>query len=194
MANRHPEQAATRLLLRQRRLALQFDVSRLDFDREIFFDTIQHFCTVTNSSLRDVAHSDLRDGLTLRVPAGHGIRYIVLHNEDARGPRRKRFTLAHEIGHIYLDHLEDGEQQEAEADAFAAQLLMPRILMEQLVHLWDGGMMAAHAADIFAVSPSAAELRLRSLAKSVDFSDEDFALLQRLGGLLPVPGEPLVTI
>lgn len=47
-------------------------------------------------------------------------------------PTRKRFTLAHELGHLVLEHVHMGQSsqhsnnaQEAEANAFASELLMP---------------------------------------------------------------------
>lgn len=57
-------------------------------------------------------------------------------------PVRQRFTLAHELGHYFLDHPEASAEDfdeaetagrkiyEAEADEFAAELLMPRELLK----------------------------------------------------------------
>jgi len=49
---------------------------------------------------------------------------------------RRRFTIAHEIGHLLLDHgcsggEGDGSHNETEANAFAAELLMPRKLLKK---------------------------------------------------------------
>ncbi len=59
---------------------------------------------------------------------------FVLVNHD-RQPVRKRFTLAHEFGHHYLNHgsgydyrfdFRDDNRREREANSFAAELLAPR--------------------------------------------------------------------
>ncbi|WP_329059332.1 XRE family transcriptional regulator [Streptomyces sp. NBC_01453] len=38
---------------------------------------------------------------------------------------RRRFSLAHELGHLVMHHVPDDAMQEKEADAFAAEFLMP---------------------------------------------------------------------
>jgi len=53
---------------------------------------------------------------------------IILYNEQKPDARR-RFTIAHEIGHIALKHCEHGAAEEAEANFFAAQLLMPDAIL-----------------------------------------------------------------
>lgn len=54
-------------------------------------------------------------------------------------PRRQRFTLAHELGHIILNHPPEGRCSareialfNREADAFASELLVPTQLLRQL--------------------------------------------------------------
>jgi Zn-dependent peptidase ImmA (M78 family) len=48
---------------------------------------------------------------------------------------RRRFTIAHEIGHLFLDHgcvgESDGSHNEREAHIFAAELLMPKPLLKK---------------------------------------------------------------
>lgn len=61
------------------------------------------------------------DGLTLR-PAG--MRPIIILNRD-RPADRRRFSLAHEYGHVVL-HPYPYEAMEKEANEFAAEILMPK--------------------------------------------------------------------
>ncbi|MCL8384668.1 XRE family transcriptional regulator [Xanthobacter aminoxidans] len=68
----------------------------------------------------DFGETDV-DGLTLRPP---GMRPIVLLNRN-RPADRKRFSLAHEYGHVVL-HPFPYDAMEKEANEFAAELLMPR--------------------------------------------------------------------
>ncbi len=75
--------------------------------------------------------SPSEDGCTIVREAENTREYIILYNE--RDPRRRiRWTLAHEIGHIALGHLElrPGDRPEkrvleAEANYFAKNLLAP---------------------------------------------------------------------
>lgn len=91
------------------------------------------------------------DGMTWYVPE-QDIFYMHINTErgNTRNSRKGRFTLAHELGHYFIDHhrqaLECGKMQphihrynpfgqnedwaiEREADEFAAQLLMPLSLV-----------------------------------------------------------------
>lgn len=57
--------------------------------------------------------------------------YIICYNQN--NPRQvNRFTIAHEIGHIVLQHIYKGEQLEKEANMFAARILMPMLLIKEL--------------------------------------------------------------
>jgi Zn-dependent peptidase ImmA (M78 family) len=103
-----------------------------------------------------------------QVGDGH---QIVLRG--ATSEQRRRFTIAHEIGHFVLHpHRlapERGgasgntawQQQEREADQFAAELLMPEDLVREAVVLH--GPDAARLADQFGVSRQAMQARLRWL-------------------------------
>ncbi|WP_432256041.1 XRE family transcriptional regulator [Limimaricola sp. AA108-03] len=61
------------------------------------------------------------DGVTLRPP---GMKPVILLNKN-RPVDRKRFSLAHEYGHVVL-HTFPHEAMEHEANEFAGELLMPR--------------------------------------------------------------------
>lgn len=102
-------------------------------------------------------------------PVGDGHR-IVLRGESSE--RRRRFTIAHEIGHFVLHaHRLAPERggradgtwrlQEHEADQFAADLLMPEDLVRQAA--LEHGPDAARLADRFDVSRQAMQVRLRAM-------------------------------
>lgn len=95
---------------------------------------------------------------------------ILVRNTDA--PVRKRFTVAHEIGHFVLhrselgDGIQDDEfyrsglsnAQEAQANRLAADILMPFSLINQLT---NGGIKAIDAlAAKLGVSQAALQIRL----------------------------------
>ena len=69
--------------------------------------------------------------LTLSYPA-----FCIVYRDDLADPDRLRFPLCHELGHIFMNHYRDYPEQmeegripnsglEAEADAFARNLLAP---------------------------------------------------------------------
>jgi hypothetical protein len=113
-------------------------------------ELLMHFCTQAIEEIDIVAMAaeydlDVRDGgLTgaegrlTRGPKGGIIRI----RADISEPRRRRFIVAHELGHFFLhpntsalcvekDLVKyDAGDGEAEANAFAAEVLMPRPLFE----------------------------------------------------------------
>lgn len=66
--------------------------------------------------------TSLLDALSFRLP---GLPPLIFMNSVVPGDRY-RFTLAHEIAHLVLhNHPESDDEMEAQADEFAAELLMP---------------------------------------------------------------------
>lgn len=79
--------------------------------------------------------------------------YKVVYNEYIASSARIRWTLIHELGHIYLGHLTDFEQAnvsngnlvdseyqvlEREANFFASEILAPKIVLKHLgIHYWE---------------------------------------------------------
>jgi hypothetical protein len=109
-------------------------------------------------------------------PLGDG-RAIALNGGDSG---RRRFTIAHEIGHFVLHQEpsrperggavdEVGRREEREADAFAAELLMPEHLVREAVR--EHGPDVARLADRFAVSRKTMQARLRHLGLAERHSD-----------------------
>ena len=102
-------------------------------------------------------------------PRGDGHRIVL---RGATGEHRRRFTIAHEIGHFVLHPRrlapERGgggnaawQAQEREADQFAAELLMPEHLVREAVV--TQGPDVDRLAGRFEVSRQAMQVRLRRL-------------------------------
>jgi IrrE N-terminal-like domain len=102
-------------------------------------------------------------------PLGDGHAIVLNGGGDER---RRRFTIAHEIGHFVLHPgrqrserggkvNEAGRVLEREADAFAAELLMPEDLVRQAVD--EHGASPGRLSDRFEVSQQAMQTRLRRL-------------------------------
>ena len=64
------------------------------------------------------------DAFTLRQVSEKGVRYAVSYRANGN-PARMNFTLAHELGHIVLQHMASSAAEEREADHFASCLLCP---------------------------------------------------------------------
>jgi hypothetical protein len=103
-------------------------------------------------------------------PVGDGHQIVL---RGATSEQRRRFTIAHEIGHFVLHPHRLAPQrggpgnaawqrQEREADQFAAELLMPENMVREAVVLH--GPDAVRLADRFGVSRAAMQARLRWLA------------------------------
>ena len=89
------------------------------------------------------------DGFTIRK----GRSYVLCYNDAPDVPdTRKRFTLAHELGHYVLRHRTDGDKEEREANCFARNLLAPRLLAI------DRGIEFADYPCAFGISRAAARL------------------------------------
>lgn len=71
---------------------------------------------------------------------------LVIYYNDKKPEHRIRFTVAHEIGHVLLGHLSEGETlhrnteedtpnpKEQQANIFARDLLMPAVVINQLAY------------------------------------------------------------
>lgn len=156
---------ATQLLYKQDLKNRVLNIQNLDYgEKTIIFDTIQNYALLTGRSLQDFLSEDkniLKDGCTLVL--GNNT-YLILYNAKINYWEHLNWTLAHEIGHIYLQHLEDGPAEEIEAHYFAAQLFMPEysILMMSKEH---GVINSNDLIEIFGVSPEAAAKRINTMNK-----------------------------
>ncbi len=103
---------------------------------------------------------------------------VIIEYDVNMHPNRQRFTLAHELGHYFLGHLDDNnilfrdpaknfsldnyDPYEAEANKFAADLLMPKekidFLLQEVKMSSIEGMAKA-----LQVSPAAMTYRLKNL-------------------------------
>ena len=109
---------------------------------------------------REELYRESRFGFSFCAEGG----YVCAVNENACGEKRRRWTIAHEIGHCLLGHV-DGEQaptleQEREADRFAAELLAPLTVLH-----FCGVRSAEELRRLCGLSKQAGEIRFRELTE-----------------------------
>jgi len=145
---------------------------------------LREIVSVLNLSLVESQREPFSSEAAL-VPSGEGLAIKV----SAGSERRRRFTIAHEIGHYVLHESgpryerggsvnEAARWREREADTFAAELLMPEHMVRHAV--LEEGADARRLADRFEVSVQAMSIRLRRLG-----------LAERQSDLLPPSREAL---
>jgi Zn-dependent peptidase ImmA (M78 family) len=140
-----------------------FDIKHYDFSNDVFnIDTISGALVVQN-----------------------GVKTIGINNAESKA--RKRFTIAHELGHFFLNHgMKDGikldtyklyrnedsalgfKEEEIQANAFAAALLMPQNYLlnefKRLVSIhFDNLKIIEELAESFGVSQISMSYRLNRL-------------------------------
>ena len=161
---------ATELLYEQDLSGRILNIQNLKYDKDIIFDTLQSYCQLTRTPISHFTlpfNEVLKDGCTLRdSKTGYN---IVLYNADILHFANRTWTLAHEVGHIYLEHDKDENIEEIEAHFFASQLFMPEYTLFMMAQNY--GTVDAHAlTEIFGVSYESAAKRLNTMKKKVSFS------------------------
>lgn len=154
------EHLARQLILKQRYSAFNIDPKCLVLSKNIIFESFQNYSTkVWMNSPFIVGRNLLDSGCLLKYK---GIN-LILYNDTIKKERLK-WTLAHELGHVLLEHKKDTSVEEIEANCFATELLMPQIVMLELNCLIDGRLDARIVCDMFGVSKTAARKRCDALA------------------------------
>lgn len=95
----------------------------------IYITSFQNYCKITGISILDLTlNNKLKDGYIVYC---NNIK-VILYDENKYEPRI-RFTLYHEIGHSILKHKEHNADNEADANFFAAQLLIPDVIVKEII-------------------------------------------------------------
>ena len=126
---------------------------------------------------RDFAkfENDVKKKISSMLYIDNGSKLIFVDESD--NPRRKNFTVAHELGHYYLhggkeassevlvSFRGDSNQRETEANKFAAELLLPddKVEMEYKLAMFPT---VSYLADKFNVSDQAMSIKLEQMGLS----------------------------
>ncbi len=174
-----PETAALRLLLAQP-LKGAYALCFLDY-RHLLTDGRAVIDSMSAYEKRLGAPMPFRtDGITLR----RGDLALILYDDTVENRHRIFWTIAHELGHVYLRHTADGRREQREADRFAASLLMPEAVVRFLDCQRDRPLSPEEMTTYFAASPTACRRRRRELSPYALYepTPEGIELVNRLFG------------
>ena len=177
MTSKSPEAVAMTLLLRQPlagAYALHFwDCRHIITDGAVLFDAIASYEARTGQTLPSKV-----EGLSLR----YGSRTLLLYENRNRSRARINWTIAHELGHILLQHTAGTAREEREADRFAAAFLLPEAVIRYLDCRLGRPLTPSEMLPYFGASLSACRRRRRELDNRPPqpISKEDLCLLRRL--------------
>ncbi len=165
------QKAATQLLLDQPALSFPIEPQQLKTKQDIYFDSFQGYCYTVNLPISSLCcHQIFHDGCT--VFSSDPSFFLVLYNEWDFSKQRRRFTLAHELGHILLSHSMDDEYSETLANCFASHLLIPRIALNYLIEQAHS-IRVREFSSFFGVSSSAIYAAYRNPSSSCLFGQEE---------------------
>lgn len=91
-----------------------------------YSETAQRMGISIDEFIADCAESDL--GYTVYDAEK---KHWIIYFNDAKSEQTIRFTVAHELGHIILEHLTDSKCHDMEANCFARNLLAPVPIREE---------------------------------------------------------------
>lgn len=158
---------AQKVLLIQSKYVLPLDVINMQFDKDITIIPYTKYERITKLPLHKItAELGLTDGFTVRRDNSYYIYY-----NDSSNPERRIWTIAHEIGHIYLEHEKDNGINEIEAHSFAAQLLMPDFLIREF-KLKHGCISEEILMEVFGVNYTAAQKKIETLRRRGPYIEE----------------------
>ena len=106
---------------------------------------------------------------------------LIFYNEDIESEGRKTWTISHELGHIVLNHTNQSEKNEAEANFFASQLLVPQCVLKHLVKNGTN-ITPLYLSEKFKISKEASENCIHTLEKVIEneyiMTDYDDIIIQ----------------
>ena len=178
MTDRHKIEDTAAALLVSQGIAGEYALSMLDYRRlktrgKATIGSYGEYARLTGNPLPDGA-----DGCTVCF----GGNVFILYNDAVKSRGRIFWTVAHELGHVYLSHKDDGRASEIEADRFAAALLMPEAVIRYLDDRLGREMTPGEMEMFFCGSKTAMKKR-RSEVRSSEpymFSKRENALIKRM--------------
>lgn len=121
-------------LILQDNLTFPLDIFNLKLNLNVKIITYEELAKTGNISFDSVLEA-ASNADAFRFKKGDN--YIIAYNNRIPFLPRKRWSIAHEYGHIVLGHKEQSQKNEVEANFFAANLLLPRCILKELINKRD---------------------------------------------------------
>lgn len=123
---------ASEILLLQENLVFPIDAEKINLkDKNILFSSYKNYAEKTGISVSNLnPDGKYNDAMVYSCSPN---KKLVLYNSEIPSKGRILWNKAHELGHIVLNHKEQGELEEIEANTFASQLLLPQCLLKSLI-------------------------------------------------------------
>lgn len=167
--------AATNLLLYQDIHSLKIVPKEFDFGNSIILDTLQNYSNIVGCRVDDLTIGT-RYATIVKVSTTTS---LILYNGEETNYQRMLWDISHELGHCYLNHWDDTDKSEVEANFFAAQLLMPEIVLDKMKQLF-GELDEQFIMDYFNVNYTAAHKRIKNLSPlKRSYNKLDYKLLMK---------------
>lgn len=126
---------AYEILILQPKLEFPLNILNLKTNLNIKILTFSELARLNNCTFEEIA--SISDGAEAFKYEAKGL-ILIVYNEKITNTNRIRWSIAHEFGHIVLNHKgQQSDQFEIEANFFAANLLLPRCLLKELVNKRD---------------------------------------------------------
>ena len=120
---------AYEILILQNKLIFPIDVFNLKSNYNIKILSFTKMAELNNCSINDII--ELSDGADAFKFERNNI-ILIVYNDKINNINRIRWSIAHEYGHIILNHTTQSDQNEIEANFFAANLLLPGCILKEL--------------------------------------------------------------
>ena len=159
------QKASELLLLQDNEINFPIDVKNLKIvDKNIKFASYNEYASKVGIDVRKVSDNGNFDDAMV-VPIRN--IYLILYNDEIKNSGRILWSLAHELGHIILNHKNQGVIEETEAHTFASQLLLPQCVLKEL---FRGGkkITTTYLKEKFGLSEKAAQSCLKLVGNKLE--------------------------
>lgn len=125
---------ANEILILQKKLTFPLDIFNLKTNYNIKILSFTDLANSNSCSYNEIVLlADESDAFKFEKS---GI-ILIAYNEKILNKNRIRWSIAHEYGHVILNHKNQSDQNEIEANFFAANLLLPRCILKELLEKRD---------------------------------------------------------
>ena len=163
----NPTEKARQIIVKQEIKSFITDIPEMKFDKPLCFETFSGYAKTIGVPVS--VYAQIEDGCTLIHSDPHGRKtYLILTRETS--PQRRRWTLAHEIGHVCLEHVRDEDKEEREANSFASELLIPELVVLELQRRLGRSLISEEISRLFGVSLAAADGKVNQIKRKEYFS------------------------